>query len=65
MLNPTLDEVHYYGSTEVLFRLLVTALVGLAAVAAFIVLIYDIISRRAEQKRLQELDDGSEILKQE
>ncbi|XP_017208772.2 uncharacterized protein isoform X3 [Danio rerio] len=48
------DEVpyNYYGSTEVLLRLVVTALMGLAAVAAFIVLVYDIKSRRAEQERL-------------
>nr|XP_021325128.1 uncharacterized protein LOC100331045 isoform X1 [Danio rerio] len=45
------DEVPLYndcGSTEVLLRLVVTALMGLAAVAAFIVLVYDIKSRRAE-----------------
>ncbi|XP_018925374.1 SLAM family member 5-like [Cyprinus carpio] len=45
------DEVLYGGGTEAVIRLVVTALVGLAAVAAFIVLLYDIRSRRDEQER--------------
>ncbi|XP_059425081.1 CD48 antigen-like isoform X2 [Carassius carassius] len=45
------DEVHYGGGTEPVIRLVVTAVVGLAAVAAFIVLLYDIRSRRDEQER--------------
>ncbi|KTF92116.1 hypothetical protein cypCar_00045259 [Cyprinus carpio] len=45
------DEVLYGGGTEPVIRLVVTALVGLAAVAAFIVLLYDIRSRRDEQER--------------
>ncbi|XP_016304128.1 contactin-3-like [Sinocyclocheilus anshuiensis] len=47
---PSSDEVHYGGGTEAVIRLVVTALVGLAAVAAFIVLVYDIRSRRVEQE---------------
>ncbi|XP_026109366.1 SLAM family member 5-like [Carassius auratus] len=46
---PSSDEVHYGGGTEPVIRLVVTAVVGLAAVAAFIVLVYDIRSRRDEQ----------------
>ncbi|KAI7791122.1 hypothetical protein IRJ41_009871 [Triplophysa rosa] len=38
-------------ATEAVFRLVVSALVGVAAVAASIVLVYDIRSRRAEQER--------------
>ncbi|XP_026101762.1 CD48 antigen-like [Carassius auratus] len=48
---PSSDEVHYGGGTEPVIRLVVTAVVGLAAVAAFIVLVYDIRSRRDEQER--------------
>ncbi|XP_016112428.1 CD48 antigen-like [Sinocyclocheilus grahami] len=62
---PSLDEVHYCKSTEAVIRLVVTALVGLAAAAAFFVLVYDIRSRRVEQERHQALNDGSDILKQE
>ncbi|XP_050957785.1 SLAM family member 5 [Labeo rohita] len=47
------DEVRYGGGTEAVIRLVVTALVGLAAVAAFIVLVYDIRSRRVEQETHQ------------
>ncbi|XP_058616967.1 SLAM family member 5-like [Onychostoma macrolepis] len=50
---PFSDEVHYDGGTEVVIRLVVTALVGLAAVAAFIVLVYDIKTRRVEQETHQ------------
>ncbi|XP_073699497.1 CD48 antigen-like [Garra rufa] len=50
---PSSDEVHHGGGTEVVIRLVVTALVGLAAVAAFIVLVYDIRSRRVEQETHQ------------
>uniref|UniRef100_A0A8C2EH03 Ig-like domain-containing protein n=1 Tax=Cyprinus carpio TaxID=7962 RepID=A0A8C2EH03_CYPCA len=59
------DEVLYGGGTEAVIRLVVTAVVGLAAAAAFIVLLYDIRSRRVEQERHQTLNDGSDILKQE
>lgn len=48
-----------------MIRLAVTALVGLAAVAAFIVLVYDIRSRRSEQERYESHNDGADILKQE
>ncbi|XP_073718448.1 uncharacterized protein [Misgurnus anguillicaudatus] len=41
----------YYGNTETVIRLVVSALMGVAAAAAVVVLIYDIRSRRAEQKR--------------
>ncbi|XP_077081768.1 uncharacterized protein LOC143735466 isoform X2 [Siphateles boraxobius] len=57
------DEVHNCESTETVIRLVVTALVGVSAVAAFIVLVYDIKSRRLELERYQTLDDGSNILK--
>ncbi|XDV23347.1 hypothetical protein PO909_027947 [Leuciscus waleckii] len=57
------DEVHYFGGTEAVIRLVVTALVGVAAAAAFIVLVYDIRLRRAELERHQTLNDGSNILK--
>ncbi|XP_050959835.1 uncharacterized protein LOC127161236 [Labeo rohita] len=40
------DCVHYYDSVEAVVRLVVTALMGVAAAAAVIVLIYDIKSRR-------------------
>ncbi|XP_056615725.1 uncharacterized protein LOC130430602 [Triplophysa dalaica] len=40
---------------EAVIRLVVSALVGVAAVAASIVLIYDIRSRRAEQKRTSQI----------
>ncbi|XP_050959834.1 uncharacterized protein LOC127161234 [Labeo rohita] len=42
------DSVHYYDSVEAVVRLVVTALMGMAAAAAVIVLIYDIKSRRAD-----------------
>ncbi|XP_052445054.1 natural killer cell receptor 2B4 isoform X2 [Carassius gibelio] len=47
------EEDRYCESTEPVIRLVVTAVVGLAAVAAFIVLVYDIRSRRDEQERHQ------------
>ncbi|XP_077081761.1 CD48 antigen-like [Siphateles boraxobius] len=59
------DDVSFCESTEAVIRLVVTALMGLAAAAAFIVLVYDIRSRRAEQERHQTLNDGSDTLKQE
>ncbi|XP_039522217.1 SLAM family member 9-like [Pimephales promelas] len=59
------DEVGISESTEAVIRLVVTALVGLAAVAAFIVLVYDIRSRRTEQERHQTLNYGSDTLKPE
>lgn len=59
------DEVHNCGGTETVIRLAVTALVGLAAVAAFIVLVYDIKSRRSEQERYESHNDGADILKQQ
>uniref|UniRef100_A0A673LWV2 Uncharacterized protein n=1 Tax=Sinocyclocheilus rhinocerous TaxID=307959 RepID=A0A673LWV2_9TELE len=43
------DSVCSCGSTEAVIRLVVTALVGVAAAAAVVVLVYDIRSRRAEQ----------------
>ncbi|KAK7136760.1 hypothetical protein R3I93_016960 [Phoxinus phoxinus] len=54
-----------FESTEAVIRLVVTALMGLAAVAAFIVLVYDIRLRRAELERHQTLSAGSNTLKQE
>ncbi|KAL0185478.1 hypothetical protein M9458_021175, partial [Cirrhinus mrigala] len=39
------------NSAEAVFRLVVTALVGVAAAAAVVLLLYDIRSRRAEQER--------------
>ncbi|XP_056092772.1 CD48 antigen-like [Rhinichthys klamathensis goyatoka] len=59
------DDVSCCESTEAVIRLVGTALVGLAAAAAFIVLVYDIRSRRAEQERHQTLNDGSDTLKQD
>ncbi|XP_067271112.1 CD276 antigen-like [Pseudorasbora parva] len=59
------DEVSCCESTEAVIRLAVTALMGLAAVAAFIVLVFDIRSRRVEQERQQTLSDGSDSIKQE
>ncbi|KAI2647588.1 SLAM family member 9 [Labeo rohita] len=47
------DSVHCYDSVEAVVRLVVTALMGVAAAAAVIVLIYDIKSRRAEQDDFQ------------
>ncbi|KAL1251987.1 hypothetical protein QQF64_019783, partial [Cirrhinus molitorella] len=43
------DSVHCCDSAEAVIRLVVTALVGVAAAAAVVVLAYDIRSRRAEQ----------------
>ncbi|XP_058616315.1 uncharacterized protein LOC131530171 [Onychostoma macrolepis] len=43
------DFVHGCDSAEAVIRLVVTALVGVAAAAAVVVLVYDIRSRRAEQ----------------
>ncbi|KAI2645464.1 CD48 antigen [Labeo rohita] len=54
------DGVHYCGGTEAVIRLVVTALVGLAAIAAIIVLVHDIKSRRTEQESHQALNDGSD-----
>ncbi|XP_065099159.1 uncharacterized protein [Paramisgurnus dabryanus] len=45
------DTVNSCATTEAVIRLVVSALVGVAAVAASVVLIYDIRSRREEQKR--------------
>nr|XP_055072986.1 uncharacterized protein LOC129452947 [Misgurnus anguillicaudatus] len=45
------DSVNSCATTEAVIRLVVSALVGVAAVAAVVVLIYDIRSRRDEQKR--------------
>nr|XP_055074252.1 uncharacterized protein LOC129453893 [Misgurnus anguillicaudatus] len=45
------DSVNSCATTEAVIRLVVSALVGVAAVAASVVLIYDIRSRRDEQKR--------------
>ncbi|XP_026053066.1 uncharacterized protein LOC113039383 [Carassius auratus] len=45
------DSEHWCGSTEAVIRLVITALVGVAAVAAVVLLVYDIRSRRAEQDR--------------
>uniref|UniRef100_A0A673ISG3 Ig-like domain-containing protein n=1 Tax=Sinocyclocheilus rhinocerous TaxID=307959 RepID=A0A673ISG3_9TELE len=59
------EEVSCCESTEAVIRLAVTALVGLAAAAAFIVLVYDIRSRRVEQERHQTQSDGPDTLKQE
>ncbi|XP_043078844.1 SLAM family member 5-like [Puntigrus tetrazona] len=50
---PSSNEVHYGEGTEAVIRLVVTALVGVAAVAAFIVLVYDIRSRRVEKDVLK------------
>nr|XP_055072691.1 uncharacterized protein LOC129452709 [Misgurnus anguillicaudatus] len=45
------DSVNSCATTEAVIRLVVSALVGVAAVMAYVVLIYDIRSRRDEQKR--------------
>ncbi|XP_051979706.1 SLAM family member 9-like [Xyrauchen texanus] len=48
------DCVGYCDSSEAVVRLVVSALVGMASVAAVVVLVYDIIrSRRSEQERSQ------------
>ncbi|XP_039522281.1 uncharacterized protein LOC120475678 [Pimephales promelas] len=57
------DEGHNCESTEAVIRLVVTALVGVSAVAAFIVLVYDIRLRRVELERHQTFNDGSDTLK--
>ncbi|XP_065100457.1 uncharacterized protein [Paramisgurnus dabryanus] len=49
--EPCSDFVNSCALTEAVIRLVVSALVGVAAVAASVVLIYDIRSRRDEQKR--------------
>ncbi|CAM4659178.1 unnamed protein product [Leuciscus chuanchicus] len=59
------DEVSFCESTEAVIRLVVTALVGVAAAAAFIVLVYDIRLRRVELERHQSHSAGSDTLKQE
>uniref|UniRef100_A0A8C1SVG0 Uncharacterized protein n=1 Tax=Cyprinus carpio TaxID=7962 RepID=A0A8C1SVG0_CYPCA len=43
------DSVHCCDSVEAVIRLVLSALVGVAAAAAVIVLVYDIRSKRAEQ----------------
>ncbi|XP_057181129.1 uncharacterized protein LOC130548399 [Triplophysa rosa] len=45
------DVTHSCGTAEALMRLVITAVIGVAAVAAVIVLSYDIRSRRDEHKR--------------
>ncbi|XP_056614423.1 natural killer cell receptor 2B4-like [Triplophysa dalaica] len=45
------DCVDNYDTSEALIRLVVSALMGMAAVAASVVLIYDIKSRRAEENK--------------
>ncbi|XP_051978227.1 SLAM family member 9-like [Xyrauchen texanus] len=47
------DVIRSCDSTEAVIRLVVSALMGVAAVAAIVVLGYDIRSRRLEQKRSQ------------
>ncbi|XP_048013382.1 uncharacterized protein LOC125246454 [Megalobrama amblycephala] len=47
------DSVHGYNAVEAVIRLVVTVLVGVAAVAAAVVLVYDIRSRRAELDQAQ------------
>ncbi|KAK7136756.1 hypothetical protein R3I93_016956 [Phoxinus phoxinus] len=59
------DEVSFCESTEAVIRLAGTALVSLAAAAAFIVLVYDIRSRRTEMERQQTHSAGSDTIKQE
>ncbi|KAK7136752.1 hypothetical protein R3I93_016954 [Phoxinus phoxinus] len=59
------DDVSFSESTEAVIRLVVTALMGLAAVTAFIVLVYDIRLRRVELERHQTHSAGSDTLKQE
>ncbi|XP_056615727.1 uncharacterized protein LOC130430603 isoform X2 [Triplophysa dalaica] len=49
------DCLSRFDAPEAVIRLVVSALVGVAAVAASIVLIYDIRSRRAEQKRTSQI----------
>ncbi|XP_016115955.1 hemicentin-2-like [Sinocyclocheilus grahami] len=44
------DSVHYCGTAEVVIRLVVSALMGVAAVAAIVVLVYDIKSRTGEKR---------------
>uniref|UniRef100_A0A8C1FD20 Ig-like domain-containing protein n=2 Tax=Cyprinus carpio carpio TaxID=630221 RepID=A0A8C1FD20_CYPCA len=51
LCQPCSDSVYSCGSTEAVIRLVVTALVGVAAAAAVVLLVYDIRSRRAEQDR--------------
>ncbi|XP_052445526.1 uncharacterized protein LOC127987304 isoform X8 [Carassius gibelio] len=51
LCQPCPDSEHCCGSTKAVVRLVVTALVGVAAVAAVVLLVYDIRSGRAEQDR--------------
>ncbi|XP_016112429.1 CD48 antigen-like [Sinocyclocheilus grahami] len=44
------DSVHYCGTAEVVIRLVISALMGVAAVAAIVVLVYDIKSRTGEKR---------------
>ncbi|XP_058616647.1 hepatic and glial cell adhesion molecule-like [Onychostoma macrolepis] len=44
------DSVHYCGTAEAVTRLVVSALMGVAAVAAIVVLVYDIKSRTGEKR---------------
>ncbi|XP_073669657.1 SLAM family member 9-like isoform X1 [Paramisgurnus dabryanus] len=52
------DSVNSCATTEAVIRLVVSALVGVAAVAASVVLIYDIRSRRDEQKRTSYINNN-------
>ncbi|XP_051549292.1 uncharacterized protein LOC127438045 [Myxocyprinus asiaticus] len=52
--QPCSDCVSYCDSSEAVIRLVISALVGMASMAAIVVLVYDIIrSRRIEQERSQ------------
>ncbi|XP_077065546.1 uncharacterized protein LOC143718345 [Siphateles boraxobius] len=53
LCHTCLDSVHGCDDAEAVIRLVVTALVGVAAVVAIVVLVYDIRSRRAEQDPAQ------------
>ncbi|XP_073699637.1 uncharacterized protein [Garra rufa] len=44
------DSVHYCGTAEAVIRLVISALIGMAAVAAIVVLGYDIKSRTEEKR---------------
>ncbi|CAM4659473.1 unnamed protein product [Leuciscus chuanchicus] len=63
------DNICYCGSAEAVIRLVVSALMGVAAVAAVVVLIYDIRSRKVEQERRDQTKssdlNNSDISKQE
>ncbi|XP_073669658.1 SLAM family member 5-like isoform X2 [Paramisgurnus dabryanus] len=56
--QPCSDSVNSCATTEAVIRLVVSALVGVAAVAASVVLIYDIRSRRDEQKRTSYINNN-------